>query len=99
MEEEREKAQKEYELQLEMQKQKLAAEAEEEVKRRNKEERDRLDAAVSSRLASSDGVALVAQEASAAPPKQQSKYDLGNWKYADLRDAINTSNGRLDLNF
>lgn len=92
MEEEREKAQKEYELQLEMQKQKLAAEAEEEVKRRNKEERDRLDAAVSSRLASSDGVALVAQEASAAPPKQQSKYDLGNWKYADLRDAINTSN-------
>ncbi|EGT39017.1 hypothetical protein CAEBREN_03457 [Caenorhabditis brenneri] len=96
MEEDREKAQKEYELQLEMQKQKEAAEAEEEQKRRDKEERDRLDAVVSARLASSDGVALVSQEASVAPPPaaapKQSKYDLGNWKYADLRDAINTSN-------
>ncbi|UMM10823.1 hypothetical protein L5515_000419 [Caenorhabditis briggsae] len=108
MEEEREKAQKEYEMQLELEKQKEAAEAEEEQKRRDREERDRLDAIVSARLASSDGVALVAQEntnmtttstssevssgSGAQKQQTQSKYDLGNWKYADLRDAINTSN-------
>lgn len=93
MEEERERAQKEYEAQLEAQRVKEAAEKEEERKRQEKEERDRLDAMVSSRLNTSDGVALVAEKHEpVAAPAAKSKYDLGNWKYADLRDAINTSN-------
>ncbi|CAI2349946.1 unnamed protein product [Caenorhabditis sp. 36 PRJEB53466] len=93
MEEDREKAQKAYEAQLVAQKLKESEDREEERKKVEKEERERLDAMVSSRLATSDGVALVA-EAAPAPTStgaKRGKYDLTNWKYADLRDAINTS--------
>ncbi|CAI2322616.1 unnamed protein product [Caenorhabditis sp. 36 PRJEB53466] len=97
MEEERKRVQKEYEDQLEAQIGKEEAEQEENVRKRICEDRDRLDIIVSSRLATSDGIALVPsdpQHAVSAPI--QLKYDLGNWKYADLRDAINTSND-MDL--
>ncbi|CAI5440350.1 unnamed protein product [Caenorhabditis angaria] len=99
MEEERERAQREYEAQLEKQK---AVEAEAEAAenaRREKESRERLDGLVSTRLAKSDGIQLIQQEHVVAAAQQasksansNSKYDLSNWKYADLRDAINTSN-------
>lgn len=99
MEIEREKAQKEYEAQLEASLQKENAKREEEILRRDKEERERLDTLISVRLASTDGVALVAGETSShsslsgSRSSKQSKFDLGSWRYADLRDAINTSNG------
>ncbi|CAB3410648.1 unnamed protein product [Caenorhabditis bovis] len=96
MEEDREKAQKEYEAQLAASQKK----AEEELaKKRDKEERERLDSAVSTRLATCDGIALVTNEASVTmeiAQKPKSKYDLTNWKYADLRDAIN-STGDMEL--
>uniref|UniRef100_A0A8R1DKC1 Myosin motor domain-containing protein n=1 Tax=Caenorhabditis japonica TaxID=281687 RepID=A0A8R1DKC1_CAEJA len=96
---ERERAQKEYEAQLVAQLEKEAAERAAEKKVAAKKEQDRLDAMVSSRLATSDGVALAPEPAQAqtstATSSSHGKYDLSNWKYADLRDAINTSQ---DLN-
>ncbi|CAD6190954.1 unnamed protein product [Caenorhabditis auriculariae] len=100
MEEEREKAQKEYECRLAEQQQMEQRERQLEEERRKKEERERLDAAVSTRIATADGVQLAADAPSTSvstenstSSKPKGKYDLSNWKYADLRDTINNSNG------
>ncbi|EFP08987.1 hypothetical protein CRE_22195, partial [Caenorhabditis remanei] len=96
-------SQKQHEAELLQQIRKGAAENEENQKRSQQEA---LDSMVSARLRDSDGVALIVPT---APPESSGSssgsstmkssrggvYDLKNWKYAELRDAINNS---MDIN-
>lgn len=82
---------------------KLKAEAEAEAERARVAEQERLDRELAMRLAAEDGSAVeedvslpraasvLAQRAANA----SKKHDLSKWKYADLRDTINTSCGEL----
>ncbi|KHJ81653.1 hypothetical protein OESDEN_18659 [Oesophagostomum dentatum] len=86
---------------------KMAAEAHltealrhEEEKRMAAAERERLDAAVAMRLSRDGGGAMIdtpttsmSSGSSSDSMKPKGNYDLTNWRYAELRDTINTSTG------
>ncbi|XP_015210137.1 myosin VIa isoform X6 [Lepisosteus oculatus] len=102
-EEERKKREEEEKrLQAEMEMQ-LAAEREEEAQRQTILEQERRDRELAMRIAQSEAE-LIAEETQPDPglrrgPQVQAtkaaagtkKYELSKWKYAELRDAINTS--------
>ncbi|CAJ0593296.1 unnamed protein product [Cylicocyclus nassatus] len=70
----------------------------EEEKRMAAAERERLDAAIASRLSRDGGGAMMdtpttsmSSGSSSDSMKPKGSYDLSNWRYAELRDTINTS--------
>lgn len=67
---------------------------------RQKEQQLQLDSVIPERLADDDGVAIIKPTESGSSSgnstmKLRGQYDLTNWKYAELRDAINNS---MDIN-
>ncbi|XP_078700157.1 unconventional myosin-VI-like isoform X6 [Branchiostoma floridae x Branchiostoma belcheri] len=96
-EEQKRREEEEKRLQKEIEEQ-LAKEAEEEAKNQAILEQERRDRELAMRLAEDEGQEIV-EEPQEAPQlkravatKQGSKkYELSKWKYAELRDAINTS--------
>ncbi|KAJ8288635.1 hypothetical protein COCON_G00012940 [Conger conger] len=101
-EERRKREEEERSLQADMEMQ-LAAEREEENQRQTVVEQERRDRELAMRIAQSEAE-LITEDAQLDPslrrgPQVQAtkaaagtkKYDLSKWKYAELRDAINTS--------
>lgn len=97
MEEQQAKAQRRLEHRLIEEIRKSAAEREE---TQQKDQQMRLDEIASDLLEDCDGVTLVKTTKSetssgSSTMKVHDQYDLANWKYAELRDAINNS---MDIN-
>ncbi|KHN83210.1 Unconventional myosin-VI [Toxocara canis] len=72
------------------------AEEEERERRIRQQEQIRLDAELARRLASEDHQVHIVESSSSLSSleketKQKGEYDLSEWKYADLRDAVNTT--------
>eukprot|EP00058_Branchiostoma_floridae_P027074 XP_002612565.1 hypothetical protein BRAFLDRAFT_122181 [Branchiostoma floridae] len=96
-EEQKRREEEERRLQKEIEEQ-LAKEAEEEAKNQAILEQERRDRELAMRLAEDEGQEIV-EEPQEAPQLKRSvatkqgskKYELSKWKYAELRDAINTS--------
>ncbi|CAH1228755.1 MYO6 [Branchiostoma lanceolatum] len=96
-EEQKRREEEEKRLQKEIEEQ-LAKEAEEEAKNQAILEQERRDRELAMRLAEDEGQEIV-EEPQEAPQLKRSvatkqgskKYELSKWKYAELRDAINTS--------
>ncbi|RCN25336.1 hypothetical protein ANCCAN_28953 [Ancylostoma caninum] len=69
-------------------------------------ERERLDAAIATRLSRDGGGAMMdtpttsmSSGSSSDSMKPKGKYDLSNWRYAELRDTINTSTGKMRIDW
>ncbi|CCD73149.2 Myosin motor domain-containing protein [Caenorhabditis elegans] len=97
LEEQQQNAQKEHENYLISEIHKAAEETE---KKRQNEEKEKLDKMVSNRLAEADGVALISSKMEIEPSSgsatfRDGKYDVGGCSFAYLRDTINTS---MDIN-
>ncbi|EYC11737.1 hypothetical protein Y032_0049g1741 [Ancylostoma ceylanicum] len=96
--EEREKEEKRFKAEMAAEAQRAEALRIEEEKRMAAAERERLDAAIATRLSRDGGGAMMdtpttsmSSGSSSDSMKPKGKYDLSNWRYAELRDTINTS--------
>ncbi|KAK6727664.1 hypothetical protein RB195_005387 [Necator americanus] len=96
--EEREKEEKRFKQTMAAEAQRAEALRIDEEKRMAAAERERLDAAIATRLSRDGGGAMMdtpttsmSSGSSSDSMKPKGKYDLSNWRYAELRDTINTS--------
>ncbi|KAK6018908.1 hypothetical protein OSTOST_15475, partial [Ostertagia ostertagi] len=78
----------------------------EEERRMAAAERERLDATIAARLSRDGGGAMMdtpttsmssGSSIDSTGSKPKGKYDLSTWRYAELRDTINTSTGRQNI--
>uniref|UniRef100_A0A914V882 Unconventional myosin-VI n=1 Tax=Plectus sambesii TaxID=2011161 RepID=A0A914V882_9BILA len=63
-----------------------------ETKRKQKEEQERLDGELAQRLVRERGGEMLENSPKTPVKVARDKYNLQDWRYADLRDVINTSN-------
>ncbi|KAK6052726.1 hypothetical protein COOONC_09769, partial [Cooperia oncophora] len=98
--EEREKEEQRYKLAMATEAQQAEALRIEEERRIAAAERERLDAAIATRLSRDGGGAMMDTPTTSmstggssidSTTKPKGKYDLSTWRYAELRDTINTS--------
>ena len=99
MEEQREREAREWQASLERQVAEDLRQRQAEEMRRNRAEQERLDGALATQLTDKQGLvdtpSTSVSSNSSTASNGKSKYNLADWKYADLRETINTSTGQF----